>query len=960
MDENNAQQDLQVQKMSYRVKVFIFFADQWREKGIGQLNLTKIENDEKAYKIYDEYYKNKLKEDMNILPIFKLTVKSQNDKLERLISSYISSSIDYSLQDESILAWKDGDNEKAISFENKQECYEIYETIEKIRKYIEERINDIESDDNLRNMIELLHENSTEDSKSDNEWNITSGDEKELTNELVLNDSHEMNYPEITADTLEEWIQITSLSISSMNNLIGNFGTNLLNRSNNLINNEVSQLYMHFVEKDCINDFINLFNESESKDDLIVLFNLFKIFINLISTDSHDIFRLLFENVKSIIDIIGILEYDSTQDIRIEHRKYLKNKAKFRKFFLLEDSITRKYPLLNSSSINNTKETLEMTSEEVSDKDEFKNGEINNKEELDEKRLTTLESICEKASIIYHIQYIIDHIMPAPSIFDDKLGPLNTFVNHHKADLCNLIYDNTSLLNNLFMFLTKQKNNECVEEYIDAVLFLHEFCLLSNSLNPSDKDFFYNWLESYNLLQIISLLTNENDYKVCIKVIDIVNFLIEYKVSTIRDFILKQYEEKEKTCLLINLFNIILKFSLYPISNQCLVIINSIMDFDPLNLLETSNIEKMGIFYDNFFTYSFTNIIELVINKINVNNMYLKDNLLIMDKFFTFLTRWSNLNNDIFIKNIVKTNIFKFIKTLLSIESSNKISWIICGIIRFVRKLVSLKNDLINIEIIKYEILFKICDIFKNVCLNINNMLNNTIVELFHFILIDDLDVFYMPLVDKYRETFMLIDYIDFFKRLIARHDIGLNKSSGGVSLSINSPTNNSAFSNSFSIRKRKSCEFESSEEKWFNSEDDESLNSSFDGVSNLLDSACMNTNSINSSLNDLPHQLKKTKTENNKDDENNTTLNESNNTKNDDDSFEIFNTQFDKKKKDLVEDDLLDNIANNLLTTIKPKKTLNLIKIHTNKLNSSRNLVMASDDKILDNKIIDEKDKVN
>ena len=134
-----------------------------------------------------------------------------------------------------------------------------------------------------------------------------------------------------------------------------------------------------------IKKLIDLFHMCEDLENTEGLHTLFQIFKSLFMLEKNALFEVMFQP-DIIMDIVGVLEYDPSRKQPISHREFLKNGVKFN-------------------------EVIPITNKEL---------------------LTKIHTT-------YRVQYIKDILVPAPSLFDENMSTMNSYLFFNKIDIVNII-----------------------------------------------------------------------------------------------------------------------------------------------------------------------------------------------------------------------------------------------------------------------------------------------------------------------------------------------------------------------------------------------------------------------------------------------------------------------------------------------------------------------------------------
>ena len=134
-----------------------------------------------------------------------------------------------------------------------------------------------------------------------------------------------------------------------------------------------------------INRLIDMFHTCEDLENEDGLHYLYEIFRCLFYLNKSSLLDILL-NEEFIMDVIGCLEYDPNKPEPIRHREYITSKSRFKEIISFE----------NSELVNRIHQT-------------------------------------------YKVQYIQDVILPAPSVFENSLTALTSYIFLNKVEIANLI-----------------------------------------------------------------------------------------------------------------------------------------------------------------------------------------------------------------------------------------------------------------------------------------------------------------------------------------------------------------------------------------------------------------------------------------------------------------------------------------------------------------------------------------
>ncbi|XP_071940253.1 uncharacterized protein [Coffea arabica] len=184
----------------------------------------------------------------------------------------------------------------------------------------------------------------------------------------------------------------------------------------------VTDLILHDLE--FIRKLMDLFRICEDLDNIDGLHMVFKIVRGIILLNSTQIYDRIFGD-EYIMDIIGCLEYDPDVP-HVHHRNFLKENVVFKEAIPIKDPV-----------------------------------------------------VLSKIHQTYRVGYVKDVILPR--VLDEAtVASLNSIIHSNNATVVSLLKDDNTFIQELFARL--KSSSTSAESKKNLVLFLHEFCSLSKSL----------------------------------------------------------------------------------------------------------------------------------------------------------------------------------------------------------------------------------------------------------------------------------------------------------------------------------------------------------------------------------------------------------------------------------------------------------------------------------------------
>lgn len=465
-----------------------------------------------------------------------------------------------------------------------------------------------------------------------------------------------------------------------------------------------------------IKKLLGLFHVSEEVQNVKALHKLYEIFKNVFMLNKNSLFDIMLNDENLLFDLVGIFEYDPSQPQPKRHREYLKSESRFKQVL----------PFANTELINKIHQT-------------------------------------------YRVQYIQDVVLPVPSVIEENmLSTLSQFIFLNKVEIVNLVQEDEQFLTQLFTLIPDETIDE--ERRRDLVLFLKEFCLFSQTLQPLNRENFFKTLSSLGILQTLEVTLAMNDPIIKSSSVDILTYIVEYSPSMIREYALAQETNTDQDQLIIN---IIIEQMITSQQDLGLVVqLSSMLRLllDPENMLSATatrseKSEFLNYFYKNCMPVLATKIVVKrsendvpIIENNNQAQLYslILELLSFCVEHHAYYIRTYIINNDLLRK------VLTLMKT--------KYTFLVLSALRFMRKIIGLKDDVYNKYIMTNNLFETVIDVF-NQNKGKYNLLDSAIIELFEYIRTDEIKTLCMHIIDKFGETLERIDYVRTFKGLRMQYE---------------------------------------------------------------------------------------------------------------------------------------------------------------------------------------------
>eukprot|EP01135_Chromosphaera_perkinsii_P002727 Nk52_evm95s226 gene=Nk52_evmTU95s226 len=480
---------------------------------------------------------------------------------------------------------------------------------------------------------------------------------------------------------------------------------------------EKERVAMTVAESGYVHELVKVFHMCEDVEDYEGLFNLFSIIKAIFLLNESFLFETLFKD-DIVLDIVGILEYDTSLKERQEHRKYLTEKSNF-------------------------KEVVPV-----------KNPEI-----------------LAKIHQTYRVQYIKDVILPR--ILDDAtFSSLNSFVFFNNVEIVNHLQSDTEFLKELF-----SKLNDFtlpLSQRRDLVLFLQEFCNLAKSLHMNNRNEFYKVLCDHGLFDVFKPALEDEDLQLRMAGSEIFASVLVHDTAIVRAHMLSELEPTStetfnpRDCLLRFIVGRLIKDTDSGMQSQLTEIIRTLIDTE--EEVDSSALATKNQFLTMFYRYCIDLLSSPVRKAAELFTSGTPSNLREAEKMAVLLNHIVDLLNFCvqhhshhIRKFIIEKHILKNVLMLLR----SKQKFLVLSALRFFRGVIGTKNEDYDAHIISNHLFDNIVDAF---CENGNryNLLNSAVIELFDYVKNNsERQALIKHLVEYYRSIFEEATYVSTFKQIL-------------------------------------------------------------------------------------------------------------------------------------------------------------------------------------------------
>ncbi|XP_065563611.1 serine/threonine-protein phosphatase 4 regulatory subunit 3-like isoform X2 [Artemia franciscana] len=464
-----------------------------------------------------------------------------------------------------------------------------------------------------------------------------------------------------------------------------------------------------------IRKLLVLFHECEDLDNITGLHRLYEIFKNIFLLNKNALFEIMFaEDV--IFDVVGCLEYDPNAKKPKCHREYLRKMAKFREVV----------------SINNPE-------------------------------------LLSKIHQTYRVQYIQDVILPPPSVFEENLmSSLSSFIFFNKVEIVSLIQEDERFLSEIFNQLSDETLDD--QKRRDLVCFLKEFCTFSQTLQQQSREAFYKTLTSLGVLAALETTLAADDLSTKLASIDILSYIVEFSPSLVREYILQQNTNSEDEALLLNVIIEQLVCDNDPEIGGAVQLCGILrILLDPENMMASMNKSEKTDFLSFFYKHSVHVLIApLLANTLEEDRPGREDfpTVQLLGQVLDLLS-FCVEHHAYHSKNFILTR--DLVRRVLVLMKSRH-TFLALSALRFLRKIIALKDEFYNRYLIKGNLIAPVVDaFFRNQ--GRYNLLDSAIIELFEFIRLEDIKSLCTYVVDTFGKQLESVNYVQTFRALRTKYE---------------------------------------------------------------------------------------------------------------------------------------------------------------------------------------------
>ncbi|KAH9375457.1 hypothetical protein HPB48_015432 [Haemaphysalis longicornis] len=386
----------------------------------------------------------------------------------------------------------------------------------------------------------------------------------------------------------------------------------------------------------------------------------------------------------------------------------------------------------------------------------------------------------------YRVQYIQDVVLPTPSVFEENMLSTSLLLHllqqgRHRLHAAEhegakwggmgttepdgimvahpLLQEDEKFLSELFAQLTDDATDD--DKRRDLVLFLKEFCTFSQTLQPQCRESFSRCVQGTGsdcAEEEEAANAGMDDAVIKTASIDILSYLVDYSPSMVREYAFQQSNVQDDDQLLINI--IIDQMVCDPDPDlggavQLSGILRLLLDPENMLSLDTKS-EFLNFFYKHCMHVLIAPVLANTTGEAPSKETSQTAQLLgLIVELLSFCVEHHSYH----IKNYV---LHKDLLRRVLVLMRSKFTFLVLCALRFMRRIVGLKDEFYNRYIINGNLFGPVVDAFRN-----NNgrynLLDSAVLELFEFIRVDDVKSLCLHVVERYGKVLDKVEYVQTF-----------------------------------------------------------------------------------------------------------------------------------------------------------------------------------------------------
>ncbi|XP_047301109.1 serine/threonine-protein phosphatase 4 regulatory subunit 3B isoform X12 [Homo sapiens] len=356
--------------------------------------------------------------------------------------------------------------------------------------------------------------------------------------------------------------------------------------------------------------------------------------------------------------------------------------------------------------------------------------------------------------------------------------------------------EDEKFLSEVFAQLTDEATDD--DKRRELVNFFKEFCAFSQTLQPQNRDAFFKTLAKLGILPALEIVMGMDDLQVRSAATDIFSYLVEFSPSMVREFVMQEAQQSDDDILLINVVIEQMICDTDPELGGAVQLMGLLRTLiDPENMLATTNKTEKSEFLNFFYNHCMHVLTAPLLTNTSEDKCE-KDFFLKHYRYsWSFICTPSHSHSHSTPSSSISQD---------NIVGSNKNNTICPGALRFMRRIIGLKDEFYNRYITKGNLFEPVINALLDNGTRYN-LLNSAVIELFEFIRVEDIKSLTAHIVENFYKALESIEYVQTFKGLKTKYEQEKDRQ--------NQKLNSNRF-------RRDAKALEEDEEMWFNEDEEE------------------------------------------------------------------------------------------------------------------------------------------
>jgi len=358
--------------------------------------------------------------------------------------------------------------------------------------------------------------------------------------------------------------------------------------------------------------------------------------------------------------------------------------------------------------------------------------------------------VVEKIHMTYRMEYIKDVIL-ARLIEENTYATLSALVVINNTQIIIGLASDEEFITKFFQTLEEVANTN--DNLMELLLFVSELCDMGCILEEAQKIEFFSILYEKHFIELIEKFINNKDNKVRLVSTKI---LLTFAENDSHTFIQYMCGQKNKA---VQIINVLIKQFLEDPDTAVKTHI-----YDILCIVLTIETEVINEFVDIFFEQYFSTLMAPLGSPVPSSGIHTDEISFVKSHLCELLSLLIKRHTTKTANAIIQNNI---INTLLKLFSCKE-TFLYLDVIRLFRSIIEMKDTNILNKIVEENIFHPIIEKFI-IVKDKKNLLNSAILELFNYIVSNNMKILIIHIYNKYFDKLKTINYVNTFELLEKR-----------------------------------------------------------------------------------------------------------------------------------------------------------------------------------------------